>query len=61
MGIHKEVVATCDLCSKKERFEEASNLNEAQEVALQRNWYVKKKGTGVEFVICDRCRNEISK
>ena len=56
MGLTREVVAVCDLCSRKQRFEEASKINEAQEVALEKGWFVKKKGTAVDFVICDKCR-----
>lgn len=59
MGVYKEIVAVCDLCAKKERFDEAKNVNEAQGVASQRGWFLKKKGATVDFVICPRCRNEI--
>ena len=60
MGLQKEIVAICDLCTKKERFEEASNVNEAQSIAPQKGWFVKKKGTAVEFAICPKCRSAIA-
>ncbi len=59
MGLFKEIVAECDLCNRKERFEGAGTIREAQTVALEKGWYVKKKTTVVDFVICDKCRNEI--
>ena len=59
MGLFKEIVAQCDLCSRKERFDGAGTIREAQTVALEKGWYVKKKNTMVEFVICDKCRNEV--
>lgn len=59
MGLKKEIVGVCDLCSRKERFEEASSMKQAQEVALTKGWYVRRKATVVEFVICDKCREEL--
>ena len=59
MGLYKETVGKCDLCGRKERFEEAGSIKEAQRVALEKGWYIKKKSTVVEFVICDKCRNEV--
>lgn len=60
MGLYREVVAVCDLCSKKERLDETKTVNEAKNVASQRGWFLKKKGTVVDFVICPKCRSEIS-
>ena len=60
MGLHKEIIARCDLCQRKERFDEASNVREAQEVAHNRGWFIKKKGTAVDFVICSKCRSELA-
>lgn len=60
MGLQREIVAVCDLCSKRERFEDASNTNEAKSVALEKGWFVKKKGTTIDFVICPKCRSTIA-
>lgn len=60
MGVYREIVAVCDLCSKKERFDDKKNVNEAVVEAPQRGWFIKKKGTAVDFVICPKCRSEIA-
>ena len=59
MGLRREIVGICDLCSRKERFEEASSMKQAQEVALTHGWYVRRKGTVIDFVICAKCREEM--
>ena len=59
MGLYKETAGKCDLCGRKERFEGAGSIKQAQTAALEKGWYIKKKNTIVEFVICDKCRDEV--
>ena len=59
MGVYREVVAVCDLCSKKERFDDTKSVNDAVAVAPSKGWVIKKKGTAINFVVCPKCRSEI--
>lgn len=60
MGVYREIVAVCDLCSKKENFHDATSINDAVAIAPDRGWVIHKKGTTVGFTVCPKCRKVLA-